>query len=246
MIRPLTCLSLIAALGSGLYLYSEKHRAELLDRKIGAIVENTEKARARTEALKTEWAMLNQPERLEEMAGKYLQTLKPMSPGQFVQLANLATQLPAPEAPKPEGAPDDDAPVPVAGDPAAAPPTDPVTPDPTPAPVRVAEQADPKPVAHPAPKLLAKADSKPHHVTLADHEAMPQNTAFSRGAMLPLAAPQPMGARVMSAMARPQPRARMAVVSAAPTYAPPAYIGSAIATGRSALPPPVPLGANEQ
>jgi len=239
MIRPLTCLSLIAALGSGLYLYSEKHRAELLDRKIGAIVENTEKARARTEALKTEWAMLNQPERLEEMAGKYLQTLKPMSPGQFVQLADLATHLPPPEAPKPEGAPDDDAqaPVPVAGDTVTAP----ATPDSLPV-----AMAEPKPVAHPTPKLLAKADSKPHHVTLADHEAMPQNTAFSRGAMLPLAAPQPMGARVMSAMARPQPRARMAVVSAAPTYAPPAYIGSAIATGRSALPPPVPLGANEQ
>ena len=34
MIRPMTCLSLLAALGAGLYLYQEKHSAQLLDRDI--------------------------------------------------------------------------------------------------------------------------------------------------------------------------------------------------------------------
>jgi hypothetical protein len=54
----------------------------------------------------------------------------------------------------------------------------------------------------------------------------------------------------MTAMARRLPSRQPASVSAAPYYAAPSYIGSAIGASfngsRSALPPPVPLGAGEQ
>ncbi len=38
MIRPMTCLSLVAALGAGMYLYQEKHNAQMLDRDINRTV----------------------------------------------------------------------------------------------------------------------------------------------------------------------------------------------------------------
>jgi len=97
MIRPFTCLCLAAACGSGLYLYSEKHRTAMLDRQISAVIHATEAARARTGLLRAEWALLNEPDRLKDMADKYL-TLQPMAPTQFVALADLPNRLPAPEA----------------------------------------------------------------------------------------------------------------------------------------------------
>ena len=72
MIRPFTVLCLLAACGSGLYLYSEKHRTGLLDRDIGRVIYATEAARARTGLLRAEWALLNEPGRLQDMAGRYL------------------------------------------------------------------------------------------------------------------------------------------------------------------------------
>ena len=38
MIRPFTVLCLLTACGSGLYLYSEKHRTGLLDRDIARVI----------------------------------------------------------------------------------------------------------------------------------------------------------------------------------------------------------------
>jgi len=107
MIRPLTFICLLSAFGSGLYLYSEKHRAILLDRDIARAIRGTEAARERTGMLRAEWALLNDPGRLQEMADKYL-TLKTMAPGQFVQLAELSTRLPPP-APAGAGDGTDDA-----------------------------------------------------------------------------------------------------------------------------------------
>lgn len=240
MIRPLTCLCLGAALLSGLYLYAEKHRAELLDRQIAATMQQIDQARARSAQLETEWDMLNEPGRLQDMAGKYLGQLKPMSPAQFVQLSALAEHLPAVEASRPEGAVDD-AQMPVAADPAPAAPADPAAEAP---PVLVAEPAAPKPPLH-VPSKLARIDpAKPRHVAAADPRPAPG--LATHGIMLPLATPQPMGARVMSAMARPMHQPRPTIVSALPAYAPSGYIGSAIGTGRAALPPPVPLSAQDQ
>ncbi len=253
MIKPFTCLCLLAALGSGLYLYSEKHRTALLDRDIGRVIRQTEAAHARTGLLRAEWALLNEPGRLGDMAGRYL-TLHPMAPTQFVQIAGLSAILPAPETgPVAE---DDDAPAP---------------PQPEAAVVAVAEEAG-LPAHHPmqpparldahaAPKLLAHNDARhpPHHVVLADRQDMPgRDSLLAHGTPLPLAAPQPMGASVYKAMARPmrmQPQHSM-IVSAVPAYAPASSLGSAPLSsaplssaplssalgGRGTLPPPVPYG----
>ncbi len=69
MIRPFT-LRLHAAwpAASGLYLYQCKHRAQMLDREIGSTVKQTEAARERIGMLRAEWALLNEPDRLAELA----------------------------------------------------------------------------------------------------------------------------------------------------------------------------------
>ncbi|WP_158742092.1 hypothetical protein [Acidisphaera sp. L21] len=111
MIRPLTCLSLVAALGSGLYLYQEKHRAQLLDRDIGRTVKLAEQSRDRIGLLKAEWALLNEPERLAGLAAQHLQ-LSSLQPSQFARIEDLRNRLPAiSTAPVTPAAPVEEAPV---------------------------------------------------------------------------------------------------------------------------------------
>ena len=241
MIRPFTTLCLVAAFGSGMYLYTEKHRAELLDRHIARVMHETEAARQRTGLLRADWALLNDPTRLQDMADKYL-ALKPMAPGQFVQLADLANHLPAPIATPLGGSTDDDAQVADTAPPAAPPaaPAAPAAPD-----VKQVAKATPVAADHAGAKVVAHAaPRKPQHpVAMADREAAPHDDVLAPTAPLPLASPRPMGARVMSALARPAHLAvRSAVAEAVPSALGAAYVGSALG-GRTSVPPPVPLGA---
>ena len=96
MIRPLTCVCAILAGASGLYLYSEKHRTTLLDQQISSIVSQTQQIRERTAMLRAEWALLNQPDRLQGLATRFLPQLGAMAPTQFVQLSALDRRLPPP------------------------------------------------------------------------------------------------------------------------------------------------------
>jgi hypothetical protein len=257
MIRPFTCLCLAAACGSGLYLYSEKHRTAMLDRDISNVIHQTEAARARIGLLRAEWALLNEPGRLQDMADKYL-ALKPMAPTQFVQISDLAAHLPPPEAARTASAEatDDDSDSAMPQTP-TQPITSPAAPDAPPAtgaddqtvvvlpPKRT---ADPKPDARGASKLLAAADSKPkpvHHTSPADHAYVPPHDGMmAQGMPLPLAAPQPVGAHVYSALAQKlPPAAHPQVVAAAPRYVTP-YVASALG-GRPSLPPPTPYGGDQ-
>ncbi len=246
MIKPFTCLCLLAACGSGLYLYSEKHRTALLDRDIGQVIHRSEAARARTGLLRAEWALLNEPGRLADMAGRYL-TLHPMAPTQFVQVSDLSGHLPGVMAAPADAAADDDA-SPAAGPaPAEA------------APIAVASAGTGLPAHHPmlppgkpdghaAAKLLAHADARhaPHHVELADRQDPPMHDSLlAHGTPLPLAAPRPLGASVYNAMARPMraQAARAVVVSASPSYTPAMSAAPVSALGgQGSLPPPVPYG----
>lgn len=101
MIRSFTCVCALLAGASGLYLYSEKHRTTLLDQQISKIVSDTQQIRERTAMLRAEWALLNQPDRLQGLATRFLPQLGAMAPTQFVQLAALDSRLPAvgPETP---------------------------------------------------------------------------------------------------------------------------------------------------
>ena len=93
MIRPLTALSLIMAASAGLYLYQVKHRTLLLDREIAATMHETEALHAKVGLLQAEWALLNQPDRLADLATRHL-ALKPLAPTQFVPMAELERHLP--------------------------------------------------------------------------------------------------------------------------------------------------------
>jgi hypothetical protein len=247
MIRPTTALCMIAAFGSGLYLYSEKHQTSMLDREIGRVFRATQAAHERTGLLRAEWALLNEPGRLQDMADKYL-ALHTMAPSQFVQLADLQNHLPPPAAAQPQGTTDEyDALAPA--DPAVAPANTPAVVSTDKAPDAAGPPPAPRsgtpPAAKPAaPKLLAKAEPKPHaqkHLALASNQAI-RDAIRPIGTPLPLAAPQPVTASTMSVLlVRPMRGAsRSSVVSAVPSYPTAApYVGSALG-GRPSLPPPVP------
>ncbi len=120
MIRPFTCLVFLLACGSGLYLYQSKHRVKILDEQIAQTVKSTDALREQTRMLSAEWTLLNDPERLRQLASQFLM-LQTVSPNQFTSLADLDSRLPPPVAPGSApnaggAAPSQQIPVPVASD----------------------------------------------------------------------------------------------------------------------------------
>lgn len=97
MIRPLTLVSLIVAAGAGLHLYQVKHSVSMLDRELREVNRQTEVVRERTQILRAEWALLNEPDRLRQVAQRHL-ALEPMAPAQFIREAELERRLPAARA----------------------------------------------------------------------------------------------------------------------------------------------------
>lgn len=272
MIRPMTCLTLIAAAGAGLYLYQEKHRAQMMDREINRVVHATEQTRDRVGMMRAEWALLNEPDRLAGLSQQHL-TLQTMIPGQFVQLADLGSRLPAVGAPSlPPPAIEPAAPIlpPIA---LAAPgkadmaKLDPFKPTPATAPP-VAN----KPMQQP---LIAQITPKPDIAKLAA-PALPLQPGFgmvlparpsaplmvqakppARPAQMAAAKPRepepvyhPVYAPVMQAFASQAPQAirpplmQQAVAGLAPSFNEPSpYVGSALGMAGHSLAPPVPMGA---
>ncbi|WP_408873153.1 hypothetical protein [Gluconobacter roseus] len=96
MIRPFTVACAVLAAGSGLFLYTKKHETTVLDQKITKIVQETQRVRGQTAMLRTEWALLNQPDRLNTLAARFVPSLHPMEPDQFIRMASLEARLPAP------------------------------------------------------------------------------------------------------------------------------------------------------
>ena len=232
MIRPLTCLSLVAALGAGLYLYQEKHRAQLLDRDITRTVKQAEQARDRIGLLKAEWALLNEPERLAGLATQHLQ-LQPLLPTQFVRVEDLRSRLP-----------------PVSAAPAVPeqPPVAAATPV-QPARTQVAVAA-PLP-ARPVP--LAKPDATAPATQLAAIPSRPVPTRLQLAAAKPREAepaphPAPAERRTLFAPVMPA-YAPTPVVVHAPTVqtasalSPTPFVGSALGMGQTTLAAPVPVGS---
>lgn len=96
MIRPFTILCALLAGGSGLFLYTKKHETTVLDQNITTIVQKTERVRQQTAMLRTQWALLNQPDRLSALSTRFLGQLHPMAPSQYVRLASMIETLPSP------------------------------------------------------------------------------------------------------------------------------------------------------
>ena len=93
MMRPISLLCMLLAIGSGLYLYRVKYRAQLLDREITITLRGADDARARAALVRADYALLNDPIRLQELVDQYL-TLKTTQPTQFTALADLERRLP--------------------------------------------------------------------------------------------------------------------------------------------------------
>ena len=238
MTRPLTCLTLLAAAGAGLYLYQTKHQAQLQDREINRVVHEADQARERTDMLRAEWALLNDPERLQTLAASHL-ALQTIVPGQFVQLAELSTRLPAvtpPDAVAP-ARPVDETPV------AEAEPAMPLK-----APLMV--QTAPAPVLpRPSAPLIAQA-TPPATPAPAVQVAAGRSRPVRMAAARPVerereAVRRPVYAPILPAFASPMQRqaihAPMVQQAAAEMPSEPRYVGSALGMAHTVIAPPVPM-----
>ena len=250
MIRPMTCLSLVAALGAGLYLYQVKHNAQMLDRDINRTIKQAGESRDRIGLLKAEWALLNEPERLQTLATQHLPQLQSLQPTQFARLEDLPSRLPGVSTAPVEAAPVDDAPttaiLPVAPSASNLPAAIPLPRGPA---MALAVPAAPLattiklPPATP-PLLMAAAHvaPKPHLLFTKPREAEPAPVV----ATAPAAAPRPYYASVMPAYA-PAPVIHAPTVqvasAVAPTPPPAPYVGSALGMARTMLSAPVPVAS---
>lgn len=244
MMRPMTCLSLVAALGAGLYLYQEKHNAHLLDRDIDQTMKQADQARDRIGLLKAEWALLNEPERLQSLANEHLQ-LQPLQPTQFARLEDLPSRLPPVSATPVNTAPDD---VPVA----AAAPMPPPAPAARPTLLASAAPEEPVPLPHheaPPVKPLQPVGwaLNPPPVAAAHPRALPvkpRERERDYAAARPEPEPRPFLAPVMPAYAPAPVVIHAPTVQTAAAMAPPApspYVGSALGMARTPLAAPVPV-----
>ncbi|TPW34862.1 cell division protein FtsL [Oecophyllibacter saccharovorans] len=100
MIRPVTLFCALMAAGAGLFLYAKKHDTLVLDQDITNTVHEARNVQAQTAMLRTQWALLNQPDRLAALTTRVLPQLQAIQPTQFVRLDKLAERLPAARVPE--------------------------------------------------------------------------------------------------------------------------------------------------
>jgi len=201
MIRPVTLIAFAAFIGSGLYLYQVKHQAQLVDRQIHKVQDATEAARARAGVLRAEYALLNDPDRLAQLATQYVPDLKSTQPSQWSSMAEIDRRLPpvggptATPAPlEPDAAPRPEPP-PMASvaEPAAKPEPARAPARPAPAAVAAAPAPAPAPAAAPAlapvapPPVLAAAPARPApHTAIATARAAAQVAAAAARPVAPV------------------------------------------------------------
>jgi hypothetical protein len=274
VIRPLTCVCLILAAGSGLYLYQVKQRAFALDASLRSTFHDIDAARERTRMLRADWALVNDPERLQVLASQYLK-LQPMQPSQLLTMDQLAAALPppapfpapvAPAAAKPAPVVDPTRGLPMAEtSPQGLPPPHPAAPQvallqPVAPPLLAPIPAAPPPdvaVAAPVPHLVAAPPKPARHVA---HHAAPEAQAWAAHADGSQVMPRRHPDRHATPQATPAPRQFFAAnvpqrgADAAPRITPEAATvmyrpasGSSLGMASSAsLAPPRPLYSTSQ
>ncbi len=233
MIRPITCVTLLLACGSGLYLYQTKHRVHVLDGQIEQVLHQTSQVRDQIRTLRAEWTLLDEPDRLQQLAGQFL-ALQPTKPGQFASAADLDARLPP--VPEPDATGASAAPVatesPVPSEPMLAAPAPPVL-----APTHVAE--------HPAVHVADAAHPETAHPQSAAPHGPPtpatpraQLAAAQPARAAQFEPPNPTPSHVVTAAL---PRPAFLPAPAVPRLGPaplPAYGGSLLGMAHGAAPPP--------
>lgn len=253
MIRPFTLICAMLAAGSGLYLYQVKHQAQLQDRRIRQIQDATATLRERAGVLRANYALLNDPQRLQEYATRYLPVLRPTQPGQWSTMADLPKRLPPVGAPAATVAPlEPDSPVraepdettPVAAVSRPAPAAAPAT---SPAPAAAASRIGvvqaaptPKSVARPAVAAAATPAAAPAVLAAAGAGGIvaPAPSA-ARPAPVQRPQPAPSPAGTPSRLASASPASPIAAPPAAATAAPPAPVVAVTRPVAAATPAPV-------
>ncbi|WP_419896450.1 cell division protein FtsL [Roseomonas sp. USHLN139] len=93
MFRPLTVLAIAAFSLVGWHVYRAEEVATQLDRELRDVNKRIEVARERSQVLRAEWALLNEPERLRQVTQQHL-PLETMAPAQFLRMGDLERRLP--------------------------------------------------------------------------------------------------------------------------------------------------------
>ena len=229
MIRPFTLVCFLLACSSGLYLYTAKHRVQMIDREIEKTVRAADELREQTRVLHAEWTLQNDPQRLQALADQFL-SLKTVTPGQFTSMADLDGRLPAVPAPEPPAS--EQPPVPVA----QAPRPEEL---PLPAPPIAAPVSPPRPVA----PVVTAAPSQPRPAAAVAQTAPVQHPPENKPQ------PRPVVAEAPPPQLPSATRRAIVAESPRPTLSPSTPLtGSALGMARSTsapLPRPVPVSASQ-
>ncbi len=249
MMRPISLLCMLLAIGSGLYLYRVKYHAQLLDREINLTLRGADDARARAALVRADYALLNDPIRLQELTDQYL-PLKTTQPTQFTTLADLERRLPPIGIAVPEPPPEPDIPAaiirPEPRQPVPEPrvadalPRPPVAPAPRPAPVAAPTPAPAPPQVAP-PQFATAPSPAPRSPTSL---APPPVSLVVQATTIPPATQLVARSTPLPAVITPPPGApRAATPSAAPADSAPPPVRSALGMARrGATQPAMPPG----
>ena len=114
MIRLGTVLWLLLVAASGYAMFQIKYEVMKLDDELARINRQIVASRESTRVLGAEWSFLNQPDRLDRLAKRYL-SLKPIATAQIGSIDSLPRRSPVPPAAVAVAAP-----LPASSQPAAA------------------------------------------------------------------------------------------------------------------------------
>jgi hypothetical protein len=235
MMRPLSIICMLLAIGSGLYLYRTKHRAQMLDREITATLRQADEVRARGGLLRADYALLNDPIRLQELVDQHL-PLKTTAPTQFTTLADFERRLPAVGLPPPEPVAEPEIPTAIMRPPPGAP--------------AVAEAAPVRAPDAPAPDTrtaeAAPAEAKPAETKVAEPKPEPRPAAVAAVAPRPAPPrpPTPLAPPPMVRAPRPPPAMAPTPVAMPQPQAQPALPMFRSSLGMARRPAPAPLAGN--
>ena len=236
MIRPAILLWAALVVAAGLLLYKVKHDVRDLEEELAALNRAIVERRDRIHVLEAEWSLLNEPERLRDLASRHL-ALAPLRADQLARASEALPRLALAPAP----------PVPAADQPATVAQSAPAAELPA---VTAARASLPLPPAFPDPPLrsattppLAErrmaASSAPPTPLQARPLSAPEAPAPRPASGPPAAPASPATVPANPVRAAPPPTPAAVTPSAPAPAAQRPALASALGTPAGSLPPPV-------
>jgi cell division protein FtsL len=88
MIRFISFVGAVLLIASSVGLYKLKYGVQRLDRQARTLQASIDQERQNIQVLEAEWTYLNQPQRIQNLADRFLQ-LKPVQPGQLAAIEQI-------------------------------------------------------------------------------------------------------------------------------------------------------------